>query len=70
MSMAAMERGLPVQFRSIGVFVVIPPVVYQLILQGRRAEFLVAKQGFACEILWAWLRLLAPRFVFITAVPP
>jgi hypothetical protein len=65
-----MERGLPVQFRSMVVSVVMSPAVYQLILQRWRAEFLVAEQGFACGILAAWLRLLRPRFVLILLSRP
>jgi hypothetical protein len=38
-----MERGLPVQFRSMLVNVLMSPAVYQLILQRWRAEFLVAE---------------------------
>src|ERR1700719_2380709 len=70
MSTAAIERGLPVQFRSMVVIVVISSAVYQLIPARWRAEFQVAEQGFACGILGAWLRLLTPRFVFILLTRP
>ena len=52
-SIAAIDCGLPVQFRSMVVRVFISAVVYQLSYTQRRPQIILYKQGFPCRIQWA-----------------